>query len=72
MFSSLLFKYPINKFLHILDIHQQQRENRWSKVVDEHHEEYYQYNYNYNFKTPERIVPSNRSFSLIYLTFIYT
>jgi hypothetical protein len=42
------------------DIHQQQRENRWSKVVDEHHEEYYQYNYNYNFKTPERIVPIER------------
>jgi hypothetical protein len=47
-----------------LDIHHhhQQRENRWSKFVDEHHEEHYQYNYNYNFKTPERIVPSKRSY----------
>ncbi|CAF2360422.1 unnamed protein product [Rotaria sp. Silwood2] len=41
------------------DIHQQQKENRWSKVVDEHHEEHFQYSYNYN-KTPDRIVPIER------------
>ncbi|CAF3336358.1 unnamed protein product [Rotaria sp. Silwood1] len=41
------------------DIHQQQKENRWSKVVDEHHEEHFQYSFNYN-KTPDRIVPIER------------
>jgi hypothetical protein len=52
-----------------LDIRQQQRENRWSKFVDEHHEEHFQYNYNYN-KTPDRIVPSKKNFFPIHLTFI--
>lgn len=46
-----------------LEIRQQQKENRWSKVVDEHREEHFEYNYNYNYnKTPERIVPSNRHY----------
>ena len=47
----------------ILDTHHQRRENRWSKCIDECHEEYFQYNYNYNYdKTPERIVPSSKLF----------
>ncbi|CAF2086064.1 unnamed protein product [Rotaria magnacalcarata] len=41
------------------DIQHQQRQNRWSKYVDEHHEEHFEYNYNYN-KVPERIVPIQR------------
>ncbi|CAF4628481.1 unnamed protein product [Rotaria socialis] len=41
------------------DIQHQQRQNRWSKYVDERHEEHFEYNYNYN-KAPERIVPIER------------
>ncbi|CAF3851589.1 unnamed protein product [Adineta steineri] len=41
------------------DTRYQQKENRWSKCVDEHREEHFQYNYNYH-KTPERIVPIER------------
>ncbi|CAF1075802.1 unnamed protein product [Adineta ricciae] len=39
--------------------HQQQRENRWSKFVDEQREEHFEYSYNYN-KTPDRVVPIER------------
>jgi hypothetical protein len=66
-----LYKFMYIYIKLILDIRHQQRENRWSKFVDEHHEEHFQYNYNYN-KAPERIVPSNRClFLFIYLFDIY-
>ncbi|UJR25945.1 hypothetical protein I4U23_007293 [Adineta vaga] len=58
---------PVNVYMNVsftflnVDIHQhqQQRENRWSKFVDEQHEEHFEYSYNYN-KTPDRVVPIER------------
>ncbi|CAF1111473.1 unnamed protein product [Adineta steineri] len=42
------------------DLHNREStDQRWTKVVDEHHEEHYNYNYNYNLPI-DRIVPIQR------------
>ena len=51
---------PAEKF-DLVDIRQQKEENQWSKVVDERHEEHYEYNYNFQTKA-DRIVPSRIQF----------
>lgn len=37
---------------------------RWTKFVDERHEEHYNYNYNYNIPS-ERVVPSKQILSFL-------